>query len=220
MSEYSVDVIVSDVQTCIDEIAKNDAEWMLGQDAEEMDGIIKSKIYDAVRFVFLHADLGLLELTRDTGKTINVEEGSNVAKVSLDKTVLRICYAKLDGWIRALSEPIIYTDKEYATLLNPITTGHPDNPKMAVNETAGGKQLEMYGVETSGNVDYILGYMPEPAETEGTEGNEGKMVYNIPEKVYRGVVYYTAGLTLLTYKDAHADALMNQAIEMIGAKIN
>lgn len=215
--EYSVDTIVSDVQTCIDEIAKNDAEWLLGQDAEEMDGIIKSKIYDAVRFVFLHADLGLLELMWTNG-TANATE--NVAKVPLDNSVLRICYAKLNGWIRALSEPIIYTDKEYATLLNPITTGHPDNPKMAVNETATGKQLEMYGVDASENVKYELGYMPEPAETEGTETNKGKKVYNIPEKVYRGVVYYTAGLTLLTYKDAHADALMNQAIEMIGAKVN
>ena len=207
--EYSVDVIVSDVQTCIDEIAKNDAEWLLGQDGDEMDDIIKSKIYDAVRFMFLHADLGLLELTWKNG-TVNATE--NVAKVTLDKTVLRICYAKLDGWIRALSEPIIYTDKEYATLLNPITTGHPDNPKMAVNETSDGKQLEMYGVGTSGDVEYELGYMPDPKEESGK--------YNIPEKVYRGVVYYTAGLTLLTYKDAHADALMNQAIEIIGAKIN
>lgn len=215
--EYSVDTIVSDVQTCIDEIAKNDAEWLLGQDAEEMDGIIKSKIYDAVRFVFLHADLGLLELTWNTEKTINVQEGSNVAIVKLLDNVLRIVYARLKGWIRALSEPIIYTDKEYATLLNPITTGHPDNPKMAVNETSEGKQLEMYGVETSGNVEYELGYMPEPAEADGTGG---KKVYNIPEKVYRGVVYYTAGLTLLTYKDAHADALMNQAIVMIGAKMS
>lgn len=214
---YGVDTIVSDVQTCIDEIAKNDAEWLLGQDAEEMDGIIKSKIYDAVRFVFLHADLGLLELTWKNG---SVSATGNMAVVPLDNSVLRICYAKLGGWIRALSEPIIYTDKEYATLLNPITTGHPDNPKMAVNETSEGKQLEMYGVETSGNVEYELGYMPEPAEADGTGNNVGKKVYNIPEKVYRGVVYYTAGLTLLTYKDAHADALMNQAIEMIGAKVN
>lgn len=218
--EYSVDTIVSDVQTCIDEIAKNDAEWLLGQDAEEMDGIIKSKICDAVRFVFLHADIGLLELTWNTEKTINVQEGSNVAIVKLPDNVLRIVYARLKGWIRALSEPIIYTDKEYATLLNPITTGHPDNPKMAVNETATGKQLEMYGVETSGDVEYELGYMPDPAEANGTGNNVGKKVYNIPEKVYRGVVYHTAGLTLLTYKDAHADALMNQAIEMIGAKTN
>lgn len=215
-----MDTIVSDVQTCIDEIAANDAEWLLGQDAEEMGDIIKSKIYDAVRFVFLHADLGLLELTWNTEKTINVEEGSNVAIVKLLDNVLRIAYARLKGWARALSEPIIYTDKEYATLLNPITTGHPDNPKMAVNETATGKQLELYGAETSGNVEYELGYMPEPAEADGTGNNEGKKVYNIPEKVYRGVVYYTAGLTLLTYKDAHADALMNQAIVMIGAKTN
>lgn len=217
MIEKDVSTIVGDVQTCIDEIAANDAEWLLGQDAEEMDGIIKSKIYDAMRFVFLNADIGLLDLTWKEG---NATATDNVVKVALSDDVLRICYAKLDGWVRSLSEPIIYTDKEYATLLNPITTGHPDNPKMAVNESATGKQLELYGVETSGNVRYELGYMPEPAEADGTGNNVGKKVYNIPEKVYRGVVYYTAGLTLLTYKDAHADALMNQAIVMIGAKLD
>ena len=215
--EYSVDTIVSDVQTCIDEMAGENMEWLLGQDAEEMDGIIKSKIYDALRFVFLRADLGLLELTWMNG-TVNAT--GNMVNVSLGDDVLRICYAKLDGWSHALSEPIIYTDKEYATLLNPITTGHPDNPKMAVNVTNSGKRLELYGVERAGSVGYELGYMPEPAEADGTGNNVGKKVYNIPEKVYRGVVYHTAGLTLLTYKDVHADALMNQAIEMIGAKTN
>lgn len=217
MSEYSVDVIVSDVQTCIDEITKNDAEWLHGQDTEEMESIIKSKIYDAVRFVFLHADIGLLELTWK--KYTKIKPSDNVAKITLDDEVLRICYAKMDGWVRALSEPIVYTDKEYATLLNPITTGYPDNPKMAFNETTEGRLLELYGVSTS-EVGCDLGYMPEPAEADGTGNNVGKKIYNIPAKAYRGVVYYTAGLTLLTYKDAHADALMNQAISLIGAKIN
>lgn len=207
MVEKDVSIIVGDVQTCIDEMAANDAEWLLGQDAEEMDGIIKSKIYDAMRFVFLNADIGLLDLTWKEGDATATD---NVVKVALSDDVLRICYAKLDGWVRSLSEPIIYTDKEYATLSNPITTGYPDNPKMAVNVGKDGRQLELYGA--SGSVHYTLGYMPEPKEVEG--------VYEIPEKVYRGVVYYTAGLTLLTYKDTHADALMNQAIVMIGAKMD
>lgn len=210
--EYSVDTIVSDVQTCIDEIAKNDAEWLLGQDAEEMDGIIKSKIYDAVRFVFLHADLGLLELVwANLEGTVN----GNRAIVSITDGVLRICYIHLAGWLRPLSEPILFSDKEYATLKNPITTGSPDNPKAAINlgpSLVTKRVLELYGVADPSDKGVLLGYMPEPAEENG--------VYNIPEKVYRGVVYYTAGLTLLTYKDAHADALMNQAIEMIGAKKN
>lgn len=207
MANKNVSIIVGDVQTCIDEIAANDAEWMLGQDAEEMDDIIKSKIYDAMRFVFLNADIGLLDLTWEEGDATATD---NIVKVALSDDVLRICYAKLDGWVRSLSEPIIYTDKEYATLSNPITTGYPDNPKMAVNVGKEGRQLELYGA--SGSVHYTLGYMPEPKEVGGA--------YEIPEKVYRGVVYYTAGLTLLTYKDAHADALMNQAIVMIGAKTN
>lgn len=215
MAEKDVDIIVNDVLTCIDEIAENDSEWLKEQDAEEMNSVIKSKIYDAARFVFLNADIGLLELSWKTGTE---SATNNVVTVALDNDVLRVCYAKLDGWVRPLSEPIVYTDKEYASLLNPITTGYPDNPKMAINFTKSGKQLEMYGA--SGSVKYELGYMPEPEEAKGTGDNDGKKVYNIPEKVYRGVVYYTAGLTLLTYKDAHADALMNQAIVIIGAKTN
>lgn len=215
MAEKGVDIIVNDVLTCIDEIAENDSEWLKEQDAKEMNSVIKSKIYDAVRFVFLNADIGLLELSWKTGTE---SATNNVVTVALDDDVLRVCYAKLDGWARPLSEPIVYTDKEYASLLNHITTGYPDNPKMAINFTDAGKQLEMYGA--SGSVKYKLGYMPEPAEANGTGDNAGKKVYNIPDKVYRGVVYYTAGLTLLTYKDAHADALMNQAIVIIGAKTN
>lgn len=207
MAKKDVDIIVNDVLTCIDEIAENDSEWLKEQDAEEMNSVIKSKIYDAVRFVFLNADIGLLELSWKTGTE---SASNNVVTVALDNDVLRVCYAKLDGWVRPLSEPIVYTDKEYASLLNPITTGYPDNPKMAINFTDAGKQLEMYGA--SGSVKYKLGYMPDPKEENGE--------YDIPYKVYRGVVYYTAGLTLLTYKDAHADSLLNQAIVIIGAKTN
>jgi hypothetical protein len=214
MAGKDVDTIVNDVLTCIDEIAENDSEWLKEQDAEEMNSVIKSKIYDAVRFVFLNADIGLLELSWKTGTE---SATNNVVKVALDNDVLRVCYAKLDGWVRPLSEPIVYTDKEYASLRNPITTGYPDNPKMAINVTPKGKQLELYGVETS-SAKYDLGYMPEPIEENGTGDNSGKKVYGIPGKLYRGVVYYTAGLTLLTYKDSHADSLLNQAIQMIGAK--
>lgn len=213
--EYRVDTIVSDVQTCIDEIAANDAEWLLGQDAEEMDGIIKSKIYDAMRFVFLNADISLLDLEWSSG-TGTIE--GNKVNVSLLDTVLRICYARLDGWSRSLSDPILYSSKEYASLQNPITTGHPDNPKMAVTLQGTNRILELYG--TDGESSYTLGYMPEPVKGHSiaTETEAAYDYYTIPSKVYRGVIYYLGGLVLLTYKDAHADSLMNQALLMIGAK--
>lgn len=212
----SVGTIVSDVQTCIDEIAKNDSEWLLGQDASEMDGIIKSKIYDAVRFVYLNADIGLLDLTWNKVQEATVQtDNRNKAVMAIDDDVLRICYIHLAGWVRPIDEVILSSSKEYATLSNPITTGYPDNPKAALSmgDTPIAKRvLELYGVADASKKTVKLGYMPEPQEVDGA--------YDIPEKVYRGVVYYAAGLTLLTYKDTHADALMNQSMMMIGAKMN
>jgi hypothetical protein len=57
-------------------------------------------------------------------------------------------------------------------------------------------------------------YMPEPSATL----KSGVDYYDIHEKVYRGVVYYTAGLTLITYKDDHASNLMALAVQMVGGK--
>lgn len=212
MKIASVSEIVEDVKTCLDEIGFNDSEFLSGSDNMEMDSIIESKTEDAIRFVYQTADVSLLELEWKDGKADVDDDDENMAVVTLGDEVLRVCYAKLSGWIRALTEPILYSDDEYASLKNVITTGYPDNPKMAINIEGGTKVLEMYGVKGSYPA-YKLGYMKEPSVS-----NDGYGCYQIPDKVYRGVVYYTAGLTLLTFKDSHADSLMNQAIQMIGAK--
>lgn len=196
--------IVKDVRACIDEADVNVAEFVGGTDSSDMDNIIKSKICDAMRFVYANADVSMLTPTWEDGTAI--KGGNNMAYIPLEDKVLRICYAKLDGWSFPCTDAILYTDKGYAALKNSITTGYPDNPKMAISMNGKARVLEMYGV-TDNRMEYSLGYMEEP------KMNEGEM--DIPEKVYRGVVYYTAGLTLLTYKDAHADNLMNQAIANI-----
>lgn len=205
MQYKSVD-IVADVKVCFDEIGLNDAEFLTGTDNAEMDTIIASKIGDALRFVGLHADVGYLEPTV-IEESVTAENG--VVDYKLPDDFLRMIYAQLSDWLFAVTEPIFYTEKEYATLKNPITTGYPDNPKVAITAD---KHLELYTTKRS-DVKLSFGYI---GEAKPNNNNE----WPIPEKVYRGVVYYIAGLTLLTYKDAHADALMNQAMMMIGAKTN
>ena len=206
MQYKSVDSIVADVKVCFDEIGLNDAEFLTGTDNAEMDTIIASKIGDALRFVGLHADVGYLEPTV-IDESVTAENG--VVDYKLPDDFLRMIYARLSDWLFAVTEPIFYTEKEYATLKNPITTGYPDNPKVAITAD---KHLELYTTKSS-SPKLTLGYIGETVQDENEQ-------WPIPSKLYRGVVYYTAGLTLLTYKDAHADALMNQAIEIIGAKTN
>ena len=206
MQYKSVD-IVADVKVCFDEIGLNDAEFLTDTDNAEMDTIITSKIGDALRFVGLHADVGYLEPTVIDVENVTAKGG--MVDYKLPDDFLRLIYARLSDWLFTVTEPIFYTEKEYATLKNPITTGYPDNPKVAITAD---KHLELYTTKSS-SPKLTLGYIGETVQDENEE-------WPIPNKLYRGVVYYTAGLTLLTYKDAHADALMNQAIEMIGAKMN
>lgn len=213
MRNESVTTIVDDVKKCIDDIGVNDADFIAGADNADMATIIESKISDALRFVNLHADVGYLEPTivtkEGTGKDVTVANG--VVDYTLPADFLRMVYAKLDDWLFAVTEPIYYTEKEYATLKNPITTGYPDNPKVAITAN---KHLELYTTKSS-EVSLTFGYIGETVQI--SEG-DNKDKWSIPNKLYRAVIYYIAGLTLLTYKDAHADSLLNMAMTMMGAK--
>lgn len=211
MADKSVDTIVSDVRVCLDEIGINEAELIGGTDSRDMDDIIKSKIPDAIRYVYLNADLALISPSFKSGEAGSDRNG--MVAISIDNTFLRLVYAKLEDWAFSATEAIMHTDKRYATLKNPITTGYPDNPKAAICEDDGGVQrtLELYSSAIKGgNVEYIYGYIDNPSMV----GDK----YNIDDKVYRAVVYHAAGLTLLTFKDAHADAMFNMALTLMGAK--
>lgn len=205
MQYKSVGDIVADVKVCFDEIGLNDAEFLTGTDNTEMDTIIESKIGDALRFVGLHADVGYLEPTVIDEENPTVKDG--VVDYKLPDDFFRMIYARLSDWLFAVTEPIFYTEKEYATLKNPITTGYPDNPKVAITAD---KHLELYTTKSS-DVKLTFGYI---GEAKPNADN----AWPIPDKLHRAIIYYIAGLTLLTYKDAHADALLNMAITIMGAK--
>lgn len=218
MLKQSLESIVSDVRVCIDENASNEAEFLFRSDDTELDTIIKSKIEDAIRYALRNANLSFLEPTVQDYKVNIVGNGVKYARVTLEEKFLRFVSVKSEGWAHHVSEPILSTDRAYATLKNPITTGHLDNPKAAIILDGGKKLLELYGMPQKDDdnpiVKVTLSYISDvhigkPDETTGT-------VYcDIPNKVYRGVIYYTAGATLQAFKDAHGDALISQATQMI-----
>lgn len=205
MAEKSVDTIVADVRVCLDEIGVNEAEFLLDADSEDMNAVIKSKISDAIRYVYLNADLAFITPSVKSAKGASDNKG--VVRITLDEDFLRLCFARLADWEFTVTEAIAHTDKRYAALKNPITTGYPDNPKAAIVES-NGKKLELYSSGTKGgDVEYMYGYIANPI----VESDK----YDIDDRVYRAVVYQTAGLTLQAFKDAHADSMFNMALTMM-----
>ena len=45
---------------------------------------------------------------------------------------------------------------------------------------------------------------------------DGEEKVSVSDRLVQALVYYIAGLTLLTYKDEHADSMFNQALVLMG----
>ena len=220
----NVTTIVSDVRVCLDEIGLNDASLIRGSDDAEMDKIIESKIEDAISYVYRNADetLALLgDVDREEYNSGGYGETSSPYTFGLPADTLRVLYVVMleNSSTTTIKEKvvgvpihhIIYSnEKEYATLFNPITTGHADNPKVGVDLAQ--LTFSLYGPTLGSGKRVELGYLGMPTKSNSA--------YNISESLYRAVVYYIAGLVAMTYKDAHADSLFNMAISSMGVKIN
>lgn len=201
--EMSVSDIVNDVKVCIDEIGLNDAEFLGTQDNEEMDTIIKSKISEALRFVNGNADWSLLEPNKVI--TTGTIDDDLVAHVSLPENCSRVCYARLSSWPLFISDPIYWNDKEYATLSDPYATGTWERPKLALTMRPG-KTLELYKARTVSD-SFEIGIVTNEDVTDSLD---------ISPKLKKALIYYISGLTLLTYRDQHADSMFNQALVLMG----
>lgn len=214
MKKRIVDII-NDVRICIDEIALNDSEFVGLQDNAEMETIIRSKIIDALRYVHGNADWSFLE--PDTTFS-NTSEGvtitSLVGKVELPDNFMRLCYARFRSWPLFLSEPIYWNDKEYATLSNPYATGTWERPKIAMT-IHDGKVLELYCAK-DGQDMVEVGIITEPIIETSEENEELVEQVYVSDKLERALIYYIAGLTLLTYNEQRADDFFNQAMVMMG----
>lgn len=206
MVTKSVNTIVEDVRVCLDEIGANEAEFVGGTDSDEMNAVIESKIADAIRYVYLNADLALFTPNIDEG-TINSDD-NGVVEVKLAEDFLRLCSAKLEDWDFPVTEAITPADKRYAALKNPITTGYPDNPKAAIEDSDVGKYLYLYSSSKKGKaVNWYYLYIKNDYKYDDS--------YIIYDNLYRAVVYQTAGLTLQAFKDAHAESMFNMALTMM-----
>lgn len=223
----SIDDIVRDVEVTLDEIALNDAEFDgIEQDDSERATIIRSKLADALRFVYAHADWSLLDPDKivktegllDSEDLIQTKtvDGITYGIYTLPSNFLRLCYAGFSSWSHMLGHEdiIMWTDKEYTMLKDKYTTGTPERPRIAIAYSGKKRVLELFSCN-SGQM-YVdqgaIGFMTEPEICEDTS-----VGVNIGDKVYRAVIYYIAGLTCITYGEQQkAQMMFTEANDLMG----
>lgn len=217
MTRMKVSEITDKVRICIDEIAHNDAEFTGDQDNSEMETVIREKIPEAVRYVMTYADAGLVEPDTVYTKEKNADAvkvgGDLVGRIALPERFLRVCYARFASWPLYVSDVIRWDGGEYAMLGDPYVTCTWERPGIAVVPSpAGGRTLELYRAREAGE-DFEVGIVTEP--DTGTGGGDAEV--SMPLRLVPALVYYLAGLTLMTYNERRADDMFNQALLHMGA---
>ena len=234
MAVRNITQIIADVRRELDEIQVNPSGFAAGTDNADLDVIIRAHIGKAIEFCYIHADLSLLtpNVYFDEGDAeiepangiikYNIPAGDiNVAHFDLDDSqpeyentkFLRLCYARCSSWSRDVVEPVYWTDAAAAKLRNWLTTGTPDRPVVYVwrNAEDGHMMADLYTVGSGDIIEVAIIRKPDfVISAEDT--------VDLDTRVYDAIVMYAAGLTLVTLKDEHADALLNQALVLMGAQ--
>lgn len=214
MESLGIEEVISQVRTKIDEIQLNESEDVLGTDDSDIDTIIRSNINEAINYVVGNADVSLLEpnasISAEEEPNAIVDENGNEYKVSVSiKDLLRLVSVSAEGWPKSVSETIHSTLPEYAMLSNPYTTGTHERPKVGCRNKKDETIIELFSVkeeEASWQIDYFK------RRQEGDLTNDVEICTNLKD----ALIYYITGLTLLAYKDTHADSFFNLALVNMG----
>lgn len=205
--------IQTDVKTAIDEIAPNDAEWVGEQDNTEANTIIDSKIEEAIDYVHLYANIGLMR--GDVFVTVSCSETDNgVASVILSsRHLLRFVRAFAPDWRYPVTEAYEPTDAEYAMAKDAYVGGSANRPMVTRAQVfdgeppSAGDLFKLYKTEdTAANCK--LTYIPVSQLT----GNG----YAIDTNLYQAVIYRIAGLVMMTYGEERAKVLMDMSNTLMG----
>lgn len=213
MESLGIEEVILQVRTKIDEIQLNESEDVLGTDDSDIDTIIMSNINEAINYVVGNADVSLLEpnASISAGEPNAIVEGNgNEYKVSVSiKDLLRLVSVSAEGWPKSVSETIHSTLPEYAMLSNPYTTGTHERPKVGCRNKKDKTIIELFSVEekeASWQIDYFK------RRQTGDLTSDVEICTNLKD----ALIYYIAAMTLLAYKDTHADSFFNLALVNMG----
>lgn len=196
--EYSVQDIIKEVRKALDENEVNES-LLDDSDTLSLNAIIEQKIPDAVRSVTESAPSRLLDGGVEFASTLNWESG--VAGKGMGYTVLpgdfmRLVIFQMNDWRRPVVQPIEDTDPMYFLQKSKFSgiRGGIDKPVCAITTYPIGKVMEFYSCVGGASVAIkVAKYLSYPSVKNGN--------IDICKHLFTPVVYYTAGLVCMTYKD-------------------
>lgn len=206
---YSVRDIIKEVRKALDE---NEVNTLLLDDSDtlSLNAIIEQKIPDAARSVTESAPSRLLEGGVAFAATLNWESGmpgKGMGYTLLPDDFMRLVIFQMNDWRRPVVMPIEDTDPIYFLQKSkfPGIRGGIDKPVCAITTYPTGKVMEFYSCVGGGSVAVkVAKYLSYPVVIDGH--------IDVCKRLFTPVVYYTAGLVCVTYKDSQqAESLFSIA---------
>lgn len=250
----TINDIIKSVRWCIDEEAV-DPTHLDGASAYDFDStttdtglmnnIIKDKIGDALRWVCLYSPADLLigsdETENDeevsTGILVDIENptvspvtGQKAGRIVLPENFIRLARVRVDGWHRAVCNPISEDSEEYLQLYDENgATATYDRPKAALIDKAV-RELEVWPwnmgsvtppivLQDNVEITYIANTNPVAIE-ETVQGETTVVGYALPPKAKTSFIYYLAFLLLSAYNDTRATRMLDIAKMNLGKATN
>lgn len=219
MEKLTVSDAITSVRRAIDEIQINDAgfDGLTDTDSSDLDDIIEGNLVQAVRHV--HSQCAARHLYRQAMQ-LDVSSGCTVTGTGHDiveiriPSLLRLVNVRMKDSEYGVSD-IFEANSPMAMMQNDrYVRGTYERPALVWCHSSGDDAVIRYyslsesaeGKQVTDVVDEVL-YMPEPA-IEGADADAHVMIAG---QLRNAVLNHLAGLTLLVYKDGHADSFFNLA---------
>jgi hypothetical protein len=237
------DEIITRVRLILNEVGVNESALEGESDEQELSDMIESFIEEALRFVNLNAQREMLEadvLMTDTNTPNSIIVSSlnktQVVKFEGITNFLRFLSAHGASWKKGVYEPIMEGTPAWDKLQNPFFTGTDEDPKVGiikapyVDPATGSSTVDIHLYssyhEPSENTRATLPDTPFPPPVEYTnirvyymaqpEINAEEQAWRVSYLAQDGFHYYLAYLVLLALGDNRSQAVLQQALPLIG----
>ena len=213
MSNYSVSSIVEKVRIALDENQVNTSLVASDNDTLSLNAIIEQKILHAVRQITEHCHSRLLDGGTAFASSITWASGTQgvgYGYTILPEDFMRLVIFQMSDWARPVTNVIYDTDKLYQLQKSRFSgiRGATEKPVCAVTTYSIGKVMEFYTcIGGSGVTVKTARYIPFPS----IQTVNDIQVVDICPKLFDPIIYQTAGLVAMTYKDAISGTLFQIA---------
>ena len=197
----SVDSIITDVRTCINENADNEADMMMVTvDDSELDHLIRSKIAEAIDFVHGNADVSLLagdtiSYSTDSDAVVKSDGSVDVELSEESGNVLRVVGAKLGTWTAMVRDVVSGLDTHRCAMITAAHAGANHQRPAAIRRYDSGKYiLSLYRSGSESKDSVTVAYLRHADMPEG----DASGTVAVDKNLYTAIVNYCAALVYTT----------------------